>query len=233
MSLVHEAVVRSRFDLLEARFKTEVPADDARLRSVLSAFLPLEGRRVLDLGCGKGRFASHLVARGARVVGLDLSTEMLARAGGFDRLRGSARRLPFEDGAFDRVLAVEVLEHVSPRSLDAVLMEMRRVLRPGGVAAIVDKNAWSLNARRPWLPSVLVKRIDERRGLWMYEPGSPVRERWFSPRGLKKRLERGFTDVRVEHLLSPGEAGRWPFESWPASRLMALWSARVPGGARG
>jgi 2-polyprenyl-6-hydroxyphenyl methylase/3-demethylubiquinone-9 3-methyltransferase len=230
MSTTYEAEVSARFDALEARFKTEVPEGDPRLRAILAALAPGPGRRLLDLGCGKGRFAVHLRARGAEVVGLDLSAAMLARGGGPDRVRGSARRLPFAAAAFDGVLAVEVLEHVAPRGLDAVLDEVSRVLRPGGTVAIVDKNAGALDARRPWLPSLAVKWIDQRRGRWMYPPDAPVRERWFWPKALARRLGRRFADVRVEHLLSASEAGRWPFERWPATRLLTLWEARAPGG---
>jgi SAM-dependent methyltransferase len=229
----YEAAVSARFDELEARFKTAVSPSDVRLRSALAALAPAPGRRLLDLGCGKGRFAAHLKDRGAEVVGLDLSAAMLARAGGIKRVRGSARRLPFAAASFDGVLAVEVLQHVAPRGLDAVLAELRRVLRPGGTVAIIDKNAGALNARRPWLPSLVVKEFDRRRGRWMYPPDAPVRERWFWPAALERRLRRWFVAVRVEHLLSPEEAGRWPFERVPAARQMALWVARAPGGGRG
>jgi SAM-dependent methyltransferase len=230
MIAVHEAVVGGRFDALAGRFKREVAADDARLVAILERLEPVEGRRVLDLGCGKGRFARSLMERGAEVVGLDLSAGMLADAGGLVRVRGSACRLPFDRGSFDAVVAVEVFEHLAPEAIDRVCGEVLRVLEPGGTFVVVDKNAWSWNARRPWLPSVAVKWIDERRGLWMYGPGDLVRERWFRPRELKRRLLRWFPEVRVRHLLSPGEAGRFPFQWVPVSRLFVLWTATVPGG---
>jgi SAM-dependent methyltransferase len=222
----HDAFVAARFDLSEARFKDEVPYDDVRLRAILAALMPLDGLRLLDLGCGKGRFASHFQAAGAEVVGLDLSSAMLARATGLDRVRASARRLPFADATFDAVVAIEVLEHVG--AVESVLHEARRVLRPGGRIAIVDKNAGALDARRPWLPSLVVKWIDERRGLWMYPADGPVRERWFGPNALKARLDREFGHAQVEFLLRPEEARRPIFRFCPSTRLMALWRARVP-----
>ena len=76
---------------------------------------PLAGRRVLDLGCGKGRFSGRLSDAGRTVVGLDLSAAMLAEATGIDRVRASARRLPFGPASFDGVVAVEVFEHLAPR----------------------------------------------------------------------------------------------------------------------
>jgi SAM-dependent methyltransferase len=226
LSIDHDTFVAARFDQSEARFKGEVAPDDVRLLAVRESLGPIEGRRILDLGCGKGRFAAHLIQLGAEVVGLDLSAGMLARASGLDRVRASAKRLPFLDGTFDAVVAIEVIEHVG--AVETVLDEARRVLRPGGRLAIVDKNVGALDARRPWLPSLVVKRIDERRGLWMYPSGGPVSERWFRPGGLKKRLRRDFEDVRVKYLLRPEEAGRLVFRAVPSSRLMVLWSARVP-----
>src|SRR5205085_1976365 len=95
MTALHEAAVSGRFDALEARFKDEVLPDDGRLLALFEALGRLAGRRVLDLGCGKGRFAAHLATRGAKVVGLDRSAAMLARAMDLERVRGSARRLPF------------------------------------------------------------------------------------------------------------------------------------------
>jgi 2-polyprenyl-6-hydroxyphenyl methylase/3-demethylubiquinone-9 3-methyltransferase len=165
------------------------------------------------------------------VIGLDLSAAMLAEALDLDCVRASARRLPFASASFDRVVAVEVFEHLAARAVDQVCDEVRRVLRPGGTFVIVDKNLCSWNAQRPWLPSVAVKWIDERRGLWMYSHREKVRERWFRPGELSRRLRRWFSEVRVEHLLSPAERGRFPFQYVASTRLFALWAARAPGGS--
>ncbi|MBX6314326.1 MAG: methyltransferase domain-containing protein, partial [Isosphaeraceae bacterium] len=77
MTIAHEAAVSARFDALEARFRADIADGDIRLRALRSAFGPLRGRRLLDLGCGKGRFAARLKGNGAEVVGLDLSARML------------------------------------------------------------------------------------------------------------------------------------------------------------
>jgi 2-polyprenyl-6-hydroxyphenyl methylase/3-demethylubiquinone-9 3-methyltransferase len=227
----HEAVVGARFDLLRARFKGALAPGDPRLRAIVEHASPLDGRRILDLGCGKGRYSRALAELGAQVIGLDLCAGMLEEGAGLDRVRATARRLPFRSATFDRVIAVEVFQHLAPRSVDIVCDEVRRVLRPGGIFIIVDKNVCSLNAQRPWLPSVAQKWIDERRGRWMYAPGEPVRERWFRPSQLKSRLRRRFHEVRVTHILSRFEQGRFPFEQVASARLFLLWSARVPGGS--
>jgi 2-polyprenyl-6-hydroxyphenyl methylase/3-demethylubiquinone-9 3-methyltransferase len=229
----HEAEVASRFDALNGRFKPSIAEDDYRLRGILDALGPVRDLRVLDLGCGKGRFARALQARGASVVGIDLSAAMLAEACGLNRVRATARRLPFCPHAFDGIIAVEVFEHLDPRSRGLILGEARRVLRPGGIMVIVDKNIASLSARRPWLPSVAVKRIDECRGRWMYPRGGPVRERWFWPPGLQIELLHWFEDARHVHLLAPNEEGCRLFHYLPAARLMTLWVARAPGDRHG
>jgi 2-polyprenyl-6-hydroxyphenyl methylase/3-demethylubiquinone-9 3-methyltransferase len=226
-SSLHESVVAERFDQLRGRFKSVVAEDDVRLAALRSLLEPLSGRRILDLGCGKGRFAARLAAEGAEIVGLDLSAGMLAEAVGLDRVRASARRLPFAAGSFDAVIAIEVFEHLA--FIDDVVREARRVLRPGGSLAVVDKNATSMNVDRPWLPSLLVKWIDERRGRWMYPRGGPVRERWFWPKRFRKTLRREFDDVHVAYLLSPREARWWLFRRVPRLRLLAVWTATIAG----
>jgi 2-polyprenyl-6-hydroxyphenyl methylase/3-demethylubiquinone-9 3-methyltransferase len=155
---------------------------------------------------------------------------MIAGGTGFGRVRAAGRHLPFASSTFDAALAVEVLEHVA--DLDPVLAELRRVLRPGGTLAILDKNAAALDARRPWLPAVLVKWIDERRGRWMYPPGAPVRERWFRPNAMARRLGRSFHGVATDYLRSPSETAA-VFGGCPGVRRFVLWTARRPGGGDG
>jgi len=228
----HETEVSARFNQLHERFKDTLRDDDYRLRGLLNWLGDLEGLRILDVGSGKGRFSRALRKRGASVVGIDISRSMLVQAEGLDRILGSARRLPFASGLFDCVIAIEVFEHLADSAVDTTLRELRRVLRPNGRLAIVDKNAGSLNTPRPWLPNLFVKWIDERRGLWMYPSKGPVREQWFWPNLLRWRMRRIFEDVRVFHLLSPNEARHRIFRIFPRTRHMVLWAAQASGGPR-
>lgn len=108
------------------------------------------GDQVLDLGCGFGRHAFEAARRGAKVVALDAGAEelrdvrsmfiaMLAAGELGERthagaVRSDALRLPFADGAFDRVIAAEVLEHIPEDT--CAMAELTRVLRPGGTMAV-------------------------------------------------------------------------------------------------
>ncbi len=229
-TLSYEAAVAERFDLLEGRFKQTVAADDPRLSALLQTLKPVPGMRVLDLGCGKGRFASRLASLGATIVGLDRSAGMLAGGSSGARVLGSAGRLPFASGVFDAVVAVEVVQHLPPGGLDQAINEAARVLRPGGILAIVDRNAGALDAKRPWMPSLALKAMDERRGRWMYPAGGPVRERWFWPGTLRRRLAERFALSRVEFPLMPEEANSPWHRRLPRTRRMALWTATGPRG---
>jgi ubiquinone/menaquinone biosynthesis C-methylase UbiE len=90
--------------------------DRREKRAVLEALTPIDDRRVLEIACGTGRFTVMLAERGADIVGLDISSAMLAQGREKARaadvtdhiefLRGDAARLPFPDDHFDTVLAM-------------------------------------------------------------------------------------------------------------------------------
>jgi ubiquinone/menaquinone biosynthesis C-methylase UbiE len=101
----------------------------------------VRGRSLLDLGCGTGRHALWLATAGARVTALDFSPGMLRQARG--KPDAAAVRfvvhdlhapLPFAPGRFDIVLSGLVLEHI--RDLAHFFGEIRRMLRPGGLAVV-------------------------------------------------------------------------------------------------
>jgi malonyl-CoA O-methyltransferase len=99
------------------------------------------GLSVLDLGCGTGRHALWLAGAGASVTAVDFSEGMMEKARakpGAEKVRFLVHdlheRLPFADGAFDRVVSGLVLEHL--HGLAPFLSEARRVLKPGGRAVV-------------------------------------------------------------------------------------------------
>jgi ubiquinone/menaquinone biosynthesis C-methylase UbiE len=107
-----------------------------------------EGTRVLDVGCGIGRWSRLLAARGAQVVGVDLSPTMIAQASQRAAAEGVAERCRFvvTDLAqldlgerFDLVLGVTVLQHIlDPRAFRAALSAMARHIAPGGRMVLLE-----------------------------------------------------------------------------------------------
>jgi SAM-dependent methyltransferase len=94
-----------------------------------------ENSALLDLGCGAGMLAL-LKRKGVVLTGVDLSEECVAaaRRNGYDEtVRGELNALPFEDGSFDYVVSLDVIGHIPAEQKDAVLAEIKRVLRPDGV----------------------------------------------------------------------------------------------------
>lgn len=99
-----------------------------------SAAAHLPPGRVLDLGAGTGAAAPIFDDR--QVVALDPAPEMLTVNPARLRVIGAGERLPFEGGSFDGVFSAYVLRNLD--SIPATLAEVHRVLRPGGVLAVVD-----------------------------------------------------------------------------------------------
>jgi SAM-dependent methyltransferase len=114
---------------------------------------PVDGLRVLDLGCGPGHYTRALRRAGARAVPVDLDLEELRLPGGPPDapVIADARRLPFPDAAFDAVVCSNMLEHTP--SPAAVLDEVARVLMPGGWAWLSWTNwysPWGGHDLTPW-----------------------------------------------------------------------------------
>jgi malonyl-CoA O-methyltransferase len=101
----------------------------------------LNGKFVVDIGCGTGRWMVFAQAGGATVVGLDLTAEMLAQAATKPGLKGNlacsdARRLPLADAAADLTLCSFCVSYVS--DLTGVFAELGRITRPGGRIIVSD-----------------------------------------------------------------------------------------------
>ena len=120
------------------------------MAAVLELLAPLEGKRVLDAGCGDGAYSLAATERGAFVTGVDVSAEMLAAAQArsaargvkVDWRQGDVLALPFPDASFDLAIAITVLCLVSDPQ--RAVRELARVLVPGGRLVIGDLHRWSL-----------------------------------------------------------------------------------------
>lgn len=162
----------------EEHFPSTIDPRIQHVRVLLKFFGNLTDKRVLDVGCGKGRFARVLQEQnpGAEIWGLDISEEMLRFVpAGIHTVAGSMTELPFATSAFDFVYATESLEHAV--EIERAVQEMCRVLKPGGKLLIVDKNAehWGKLKTPDW-------------------------ERWFQRDELERLLARDCRRVSSEYL---------------------------------
>ena len=131
---------------------------DPLWRRFLVSRLPRDHGHVLDVATGTGLVAAELVRRGFRVTGVDQSPEMLAGArrrfgGSVELVEAAVESLPFPDGAFDHLTFTYLLRYVGDPG--ATLVELARVVRPGGVVASLEfgvprgvaRPAWELYVR--------------------------------------------------------------------------------------
>ncbi|HZT29842.1 MAG TPA: methyltransferase domain-containing protein [Bryobacteraceae bacterium] len=126
----------------EEHFPSTIDPRIYHVRLILEYFGELAGKRVLDVGCGKGRFARILKEThpAAEICGLDLAAAMLRSVpAGIHACAGTMTALPFGDACFDAAYATESLEHAV--EIDVAVEEICRVVKPGGRIVIIDKNA--------------------------------------------------------------------------------------------
>jgi ubiquinone/menaquinone biosynthesis C-methylase UbiE len=143
------------------------------VRLVLEHLGALDGKRVADVGCGKGRFARIVQERypSAGVHAIDIAEGMLQYVpAGIHRTAAAMTALPFSTGAFDGADATESLEHAV--DIPAAVAELCRVVKPGGRIVMIDKDAqaWGRLATPDW-------------------------ERWFGRKELERLLARDCRQV--------------------------------------
>ena len=187
---------------LDRLLRNEADMAFRRRAHALLGYLELrEGERVLDCGCGMGFYLLALGRlRRLRLVGLDGDGDRLrwARGEGLPGglVQGDIARMPFPDGAFDKILLSEVLEHLPDDR--GGLAELHRLLRPGGILALSVPHAaypfwWDpINSIRAVLGGTPL-RSGPLVGIWSNH------ERLYRPAELIERLEEaGFAIEAVE-----------------------------------
>ena len=144
---------REAYDAWHERFPVDAEADapwHRLVRERLDRGRDLIGRRVLEIGCGRGGFALWLAGAAggaARIIAADFSPAAVRRGWSFAREHGASRvewmvgdihRLPFGPGSVDTVISCETVEHLSDPA--GALAELARVLRPGGRLFLTTPN---------------------------------------------------------------------------------------------
>lgn len=160
----------------EEHFPSTIDPRIYHVQLILDHFGDLAGKRVLDVGCGKGRFARVLHDRypNASIVAFDLAEAMLRCVPpGIAPCAGSMTALPFVSNAFDHAYATESLEHAV--DTEAAIAEICRVVKPGGRVVVIDKNA------EQW------GRLE-----------TPAWEKWFHRKDLEKLLKRHCREVKSQ-----------------------------------
>ncbi len=157
-------------------FPSEIDPRIQHVKLVVEEVAATNPARVLDAGCGKGRFARVVKERfpHAEVWGLDVSQRMLHFVPEeVLRCAGSLTELPFGAGSFDAAYATESIEHAV--DIPAAVAELCRVVRKGGRVVIIDKNAaqWGRLQTPEW-------------------------ERWFGRKELERLLRQHCGHVRSE-----------------------------------
>jgi 2-polyprenyl-3-methyl-5-hydroxy-6-metoxy-1,4-benzoquinol methylase len=200
-----------RADPHRLRFADEAYLDhETWIRPAMRQLGDLQGKRVLDYGCGHGMASVVLARAGAKVTGFDVSSGYVSEAAqrasangvSVDFLTADGHQLPFAAESFDAVWGHAILHHLE---LGRAARELHRILKPGGVAVFCEP--WGgnplLHFARNWLPYPGKHRtIDEQ----------PLRREDLTP------LRQVFPDMEVEGHQLFGMLKRF----WPANPLNPL-----------
>lgn len=121
-----------------------------RNTDVIVETLALEGKRVIDVGCGDGHLARHMSTFGARVLGVECSPRQLKKAHaaplapGIEIVEGVGQALPAPSGEADHVVFFNSLHHIPAAFMAKALEEAARVLKPGGTVYVSEPVAEGL-----------------------------------------------------------------------------------------
>ncbi|MGB8218563.1 MAG: methyltransferase domain-containing protein [Candidatus Methanoperedens sp.] len=133
--------IKTAFDKEVNIFSDSIDEKDGRVQEILSFLGDVNDKKVIDVGCGKGRYLKILKERYPKSIlyGVDISEKMLSFCPKeIETVSGSLLDIPYPDVFFDCVYSVEALEHAI--MTENAIKEMVRVLKPEGNIIIIDKN---------------------------------------------------------------------------------------------
>jgi len=148
-----------------------------RMERALSLSNLESGVSVLDIACGRGEFPLLAYTKGAHAVGVDFSDASIKFArelkesrcgqdkGSLEFVQADACHLPFDDGTFDRITMLDIIEHLVPEQLEQMFLEVKRLLKPDGFAVIHTlPNRWVYDYTFPLLHRISKKFPADPRG---------------------------------------------------------------------
>jgi len=150
------------------------------------------GSKVLDVACGSGQFALVAAREGAKVTGVDIAANSIARArirAGAERLParfevGDAENLPFADGSFDYV--VSLIGAMFAPHPDLVAGELLRVCTPGGTIAMAN-----------WTPEGFIGQMFRTISRFIAPSGMPAPALWGKEETVRQRLGAGLRELKL------------------------------------
>jgi SAM-dependent methyltransferase len=211
------AVVQSSIDFSGLPHDFFLAAKADLLRELVAAHFGMDRPSLLDVGCGVG--ALHPFLRGifSRIGGADVSSESIAEARknnpGVAYKTYANERLPYDACAFDVATAICVMHHVPPKGWADFVVEMRRVVRPGGLVCVIEHNPFNPLTR------LAVSRCEFDRDAVLLGAG----------RTRRMLQDAGFHNVESRHfLLFPSARPllrrlERTFRGWPLGAQYAAW----------
>lgn len=189
----------AQFKFQAPMFLNSIEITDGRYKCIEEIMKKIDScAKVLDVGCGKGRYLKELVKTHSTVkyYAMDISLEVMKffEIPGVEKKQGNLTNIPYENNKFDFTYSCEALEHAV--DISSAIREMCRVTKSGGYVAVIDKNKDMLGYYD----------IEE----W---------EQWFDENELKQELLKYCSDVIVKKNIN--------FDDKPANGLFYCWIGKI------
>jgi ubiquinone/menaquinone biosynthesis C-methylase UbiE len=167
-------------------------------------------KKILEIGCGTGRLVKFFNESGFETIGIDKADKAIKMARKINQknsiIQASATNFPFKDNSFNLILAISLIEHLTPTESNRLFAESYRVLKPKGLIFLVTPN---LNSPLRYLY-----------GQGWFGYSDPTHKQFFTPKSLAKILKKkGFGNIKLQHktaynvkteLHLPGFCRPWP-----------------------